>query len=325
MSAVLGALLPLAAEASLSAAIVLVLARPKSAPPFRSWLLRLGLLKFALPPLLSWPVLPMMWIAMRPAGAAPAPLATAVSGLWLVGALVVLVRRTIERRALAALLRDAREWSDPDGRRRLERLATACGLARPPRVLVSSRVAAPVVAGWPRPALVLPAAWPAQAAAEAHELVLRHELAHLKRGDLGWLELSSWLAAAWWWNPLFARLVVRLRAAAEDACDDAALAGSRATAAEYGAVLVRVSESAAGRGAPAAAMGVHATERRLRRLFDSTRRSATGLTLWQRLALLALAAALLPSLAPRSTAGAPRHVHVFQGSGAGLHHHHHAH
>ena len=181
-----------------------------------------------------------------------------------------------------------------------------------------------MVAGWPRPALVLPAAWVATAPDEGVDLVLRHELAHLRRGDLAWLELSSWLAAAWWWNPLYRLVVARACAAAEDACDDAALAGSRASAAAYGAVLVRVAESAAGRPTVfAAALGVHATERRLRRLLDATRRSATRLSTLQRLALAALAAALLPGLAPRPMAGSPTHVHVLHDSGAGIHHHHH--
>jgi len=330
MTTVLAALAPVALEASLVAAILLLLARPRSAPPFRSWLLRLGLLKFALPPLLAWPVLPQVGVAFRPATGA-SPLAAMVAAVVLAGALVVLLRTVRERWALGTLLRGARPWDGAAAHAReawlmarLARLAADAGLARPPRVLVSTAIAAPMVAGWPRPALVLPAVWAATAPAGEVDLVLSHELAHLKRGDLAWLELSSWLAAAWWWNPLFRLVVARARAAAEDACDDAALAGSRASVAEYGAVLVRVAETAAGRPPVfAAALGVHATERRLRRLLDATRRSATRLSMLQRLALAALALALLPGLAPRPTAGSPSHVHVLHDSGAGLHHHHH--
>ena len=238
------ALAPWALEASAVAALVLLLARPRSGPPLRSALLRLGLLKFALPPLLAWPLLPATAIAVVP-GPDASPLAVVLAAVWVAGVIVVVARTAGERRALGALLRDAEPWTDRDGLSRLARLAADAGLARPPLALVSARAGAPLVGGWPRPALVLPRDWASGASAEDMELVLRHELAHLARRDLVWLELASWLAVVWWWNPLFHRVAARARAADEDACDDRALAGSRASAAEYGALLVRVAESGA--------------------------------------------------------------------------------
>lgn len=317
------ALAPWALEASAVAALVLLLARPRSGPPLRSALLRLGLLKFALPPLLAWPLLPATAIAVVP-GPDASPLAVVLAAVWVAGVIVVVARTAGERRALGALLRDAEPWTDRDGLSRLARLAADAGLARPPLALVSARAGAPLVGGWPRPALVLPRDWASGASAEDMELVLRHELAHLARRDLVWLELASWLAVVWWWNPLFHRVAARARAADEDACDDRALAGSRASAAEYGALLVRVAESGA-MPARAAALGLHATERRLRRLFDGGRRSAVRLGAAQCLLLLTLAAALLPGLAARPAAGRPSHVHVFDSHRGHSHHHQHGH
>ncbi len=125
-----------------------------------------------------------------------------------------------------------------------ESLAEACG-DRPPRraphLLLSSRVPGPCVTGCLRPAILLPPeslTWDR----ETRSIVLRHELAHLRRGD----PLHAWVRAlallTHWINPLVWFAVSRDRHEAELAADDAVLSAG-ITADRYAATLLLIARS----------------------------------------------------------------------------------
>ena len=105
-----------------------------------------------------------------------------------------------------------------------------------------AEVPTPLLAGFLRPAIYLPAeaaGWPA----ENRRHVLRHEAAHWSRGDIWWQMAGSLAAALWWWNPLAWSALGRLKAEAEEAADDlVVLQEGRADA--YARLLVKM---AAGR------------------------------------------------------------------------------
>lgn len=86
-------------------------------------------------------------------------------------------------------------------------------------VCLSDAVAGPMVVGLRHPCVLLPtelAQWLPEPALQA---VLRHELAHVQRGDL-WMLLTQRLClAVYWWNPLLRRLAAHLELAREMACD----------------------------------------------------------------------------------------------------------
>jgi beta-lactamase regulating signal transducer with metallopeptidase domain len=83
----------------------------------------------------------------------------------------------------------------------------------------------PMLAGLWRPALVLPRDW---VSVPVSDLIVRHELSHLKRGDhySVWLEEALLIVLAF--NPLVSGLRMRRAAAREEACDALALAGADA-------------------------------------------------------------------------------------------------
>ena len=98
----------------------------------------------------------------------------------------------------------------------------ASGLARRPRFLCTGAVRCPLVAGVLRPLVFVP---PRMPAAGAGELMLTHELTHLKRRDLAFKALLLLVRAVHWYNPaawLLARLAGR---DLEAACDEQAVAG----------------------------------------------------------------------------------------------------
>jgi protocatechuate 3,4-dioxygenase beta subunit/5-hydroxyisourate hydrolase-like protein (transthyretin family) len=70
--------------------------------------------------------------------------------------------------------------------------------------------------------------------------VLRHELAHLRRGDLWLALLVRLLALPHWFNPFAWWAVYRFAECAEWACDQAAAGSRRADAADYAKALLRL-------------------------------------------------------------------------------------
>ena len=96
------------------------------------------------------------------------------------------------------------------------------GLRRRVRLLQSQNSSILVTWGALRPELILPAGasgWPEERVA----IVLRHELAHIRRLDWIVQLMAQWLRIVYWFNPLPWIVCRRLRLESEYACDDVAL------------------------------------------------------------------------------------------------------
>lgn len=120
-------------------------------------------------------------------------------------------------------------------------LAQGIGLRRLPRVWMSPLVRSPVVTGLWRPVLLLPVGFDESLSAQEARLVLRHELTHIKRGDLPLNALLCLLLALHWFNPLLWLAFFKARLDREAACDAQVL--NREPQAErvaYGHTLLRV-------------------------------------------------------------------------------------
>lgn len=100
---------------------------------------------------------------------------------WALGVAVLGVRVYRQWRELRRLLAVAERL--PVWQARALQFAERMGLRRVVPVLASVRVATPTLIGWVRPAVVLPLAVLARMPAAQIDLVLAHELAHLKRFD----------------------------------------------------------------------------------------------------------------------------------------------
>jgi beta-lactamase regulating signal transducer with metallopeptidase domain len=162
--------------------------------------------------------------------------------VWAAGVLMVagiLIRR----------VRAARRWrqgcvlaKDASVLTICEKLSSELGLYQPPVLLVSDISDAPVVFGALRTSVVLPARLLEPADPTRLELILRHELAHIRRGDLVW----NWLATGVWglffFHPLVWLALRELRLNQELACDAYAVRARGSSPAEYGNLLVELAQ-----------------------------------------------------------------------------------
>jgi len=132
--------------------------------------------------------------------------------------------------------------SDPAVLELCQELCETLGIRRSPQVLASPREGTPLLMGLLRPAIVLPPQVLQRCDSEALRLILAHELAHLRRGDLTWSWLLLVLRGFFFFHPLVWLADREWRETQELACDHLALQTTRATPWEYGAVLLHVAE-----------------------------------------------------------------------------------
>jgi len=237
-------------------------------------------------------------------GAAPtipwAGIRTGLVLVWLLGGLLFLGRFLKARHALQGFFRRARRvesLTEPlaEASRALGQGEAAVHLG------VSSEVDVPLTFGLTSPRILLPAS-SAQWSAERLEMVLLHELAHVRRLDM--VNQCVCLAACclFWFHPLVWVLSRRLDLERERACDDLVLS-CRGDAVVYARQLVDIAESL--RGRPISAFGVSMARpsqlrRRLTALLDGEV-DRRGTSLLQGVAAIALGVAVilpLGALAP---------------------------
>lgn len=204
--------------------------------------------------------------------------------LWLGGMAALLVYQgagyALARRRL---LRDAEPGSEEETAL-LAALAAGLGVRRAPPLLHTAGAASPMVLGLVRPVLLLPEG---TLPAEELEVVLRHELTHLKRHDVAYQALLLLARTVHWFNPLVWWMGREAGRSLELCCDDAVVRGrDEAFRRRYGSVLLR---TAAGGRVPLSTRlggGKGQLKARLGNLFRKKRNSAA-------LVCLALACALL--------------------------------
>ena len=144
-------------------------------------------------------------------------------------------------RAVARSLRASTEAPEAV-RAMLAETVADLGLRRPlPRVLLTDTQQGPALCGLLSPVILLPRGLIEQLDSQALRLVLRHELIHLARRDLGWNLLQVCVQIVWWWHPLVWFANARVRALREAAVDEAVMLESGSD--EYPATLVAVART----------------------------------------------------------------------------------
>ena len=145
-----------------------------------------------------------------------------IVSMWLLGVLLLLVRRVIDCRKLATLERSSEpidnKWNAVVGR-----IGSAMAISRPVRVLISGSIKVPITTGIIRPVIVLPPTL-GQWSPSRRENVLRHELAHVKRWDTLTEAITGCALALHWLNPFVWIIAAWARTERERACDDQVLA-----------------------------------------------------------------------------------------------------
>lgn len=125
---------------------------------------------------------------------------------------------------------------------RLVKEATVSGKLRH-----SPEVTTPVVAGWPRSAIMVPPDWPSGYTAEESEAIVRHEDAHLRGQHLSTCLIAEFFVAVFWWTPGSRRLRDSIREALEELADHE-VARTEPLRLHLASALLKASEVALRRG-----------------------------------------------------------------------------
>jgi TonB family protein len=212
--------------------------------------------------------------------------------VWAAGVAVALARILAAYAAMCRLRRSCRPYPNQGAR---QALAAALGIDSTVRVLETRRGGMPMSFGIFHPVIFLPSD-AAEWTEERRRVVLLHEMAHVRRGDVATHMLARIALSLYWWNPLAWSAWRQFLRERERAADDLVLAcGERAS--EYASHLLEVARSLQPTPATAwAAVGMarrSQLEGRLLAILDpaADRRSPGRLGLWvAALAAIAMAA-----------------------------------
>jgi beta-lactamase regulating signal transducer with metallopeptidase domain len=188
--------------------------------------------------------------------------------LWLGGFLVVTLRFAWGYASIGAIVRRSCKLDSPEWCAAIARLTTRTDI----ELWISADVASPFTLGVFRPTIVLSAdayEWDD----ERRETVLRHEIAHVERGDIA----SQWIGfvacALLWFHPLAWLGLARLRRESESAADDRVI-GAGASPIAYAVHLVAIARGVGDTPSTlpmAIGMGTPPLEKRIRAMLDGTR------------------------------------------------------
>ena len=163
---------------------------------------------------------------------------TAIITIWLIGLGLALLPMAAGMIRTFLLGRNARPLGDPEQNRLFRELCRNLGVRRPVRLLESEIRLIPMTWGLLRPTILLPSNWRAWSP-QRRRIVLLHELAHIKRWDLGHQFLARLACAVYWFHPLVWHALRRMRIERELACDDSVLtAGERSS--DYAEQLLQI-------------------------------------------------------------------------------------
>jgi hypothetical protein len=212
-------------------------------------------------------------------------------GFWLAGLAVTLVRTGAEARRVL--------WLTGGGHRPAgelpPNLQATCGVS----VRTSDRAAVPMVIGWWRPIVLLPAGSPERLETSQLRAILLHELGHVRRRDYLANLCQSAVDALLFHHPAARWISARVRTEREYCCDDIVIAAG-VDPGQYARALATLEDARAGTGLVVAA-GSGTLLDRIERLLDRPRRGLTparGLLVLAVLVLLALPVATFTLAVP---------------------------
>ncbi|HUH61811.1 MAG TPA: M56 family metallopeptidase [Terracidiphilus sp.] len=146
-----------------------------------------------------------------------------IDAFWLVG-VVVLTCRSLGGWWLIQRLRAAAADEAPAAViASFQRIAAALGIQRPVMLRVSRTIAGPLAVGVLRALVLLPLSAVTSLSEEELQVVLAHELAHIRRADFFWNLVQTFIETLLFFHPAVWWIGGRLRHERELCCDDLAL------------------------------------------------------------------------------------------------------
>jgi beta-lactamase regulating signal transducer with metallopeptidase domain len=159
---------------------------------------------------------------------------------WIVGVAALSIRLTGGWMRAQRLAKRNAIVATPDWQRAVARLSSAIGLRRTVRLLHSAAVEVPTVFGWLRPVILLPMTL-SGLSTEQIEMILAHELAHIRRHDFLVNLMQAVVETLLFYHPAVWWISARIRIEREHCCDDAAVAVG-GNALQYARALTRLEE-----------------------------------------------------------------------------------
>ncbi|MEH6414000.1 M56 family metallopeptidase [Pseudomonas sp. CGJS7] len=228
----------------------------------------------------------------------PRSLPTVLLLVWALGALWQWMRLAEGARQARRLRRSARPALS---------LEAALAAELPDRARIGTTVAdGPMVVGLLHPTVLIPRALIGRLPRQALHDILRHEIAHIRRGDLWSTAAIRAALALFWWNPFLRLIHSRLDLAREMACD-ARAARACAQPVDYAGSLISSAETLLDLGERPPSLAVAMLERRghLAQRIDGLIETENG-ERPRRYAAAALCVSALFAVAGFAVAAAPR-------------------
>ncbi|MCC5865412.1 MAG: TonB family protein [Wenzhouxiangella sp.] len=147
-----------------------------------------------------------------------------VVSAWLIGVCILALRLGLGWHYLHRLRRSANPLPAAGLLPQLELLRQRFGIDRHILLAISERVQSPVVIGWLKPLILLPPAMINRVPLEQIEMILAHELAHIRRHDHLVNLFQTVVETLLFYHPVVAWISRRIRVERENACDDLAVA-----------------------------------------------------------------------------------------------------
>jgi beta-lactamase regulating signal transducer with metallopeptidase domain len=220
------------------------------------------------------------------------PFLPSLVGLWGAGVLLLSLRALGGWALVQRLRRSGLRTAPPAIDEALVRLVGVLRISAPVRLYESALVQVPTAIGWLRPIILLPASALTGLSATQIEMILAHELAHIRRADYLVNLLQTAVETLLFYHPAVWWVSHRMRVEREHCCDDLAVAAG-GNAVRYARALADLEGLCA--DAPALAMaatGGSLLERVARLLGPSQQLSRPSRGLGATLCLVSLALAL---------------------------------
>jgi beta-lactamase regulating signal transducer with metallopeptidase domain len=169
-----------------------------------------------------------------------------VSLLWMIGVALLSVRLLISVYLLRRYKKESFELSEFWIQERLQTLAQRMNLKQHVKLLQTNMLTTPAVMGVVKPILLMPSSLVSGLSIQQLDMLLAHELAHIKRHDYLVNILQTLAETLLFYHPVVWWVSKVIRQEREHCCDDMTLQVTGRSALEYAEVLLRLEKSRQG-------------------------------------------------------------------------------
>jgi len=167
--------------------------------------------------------IPVPFVSVLRASIASPNILSWIDGLWILGVFALSLRSIGGWWVIHRLQSSATAQAPPVVLASFQRVSAALGLRRQALLRISTSIAGPITVGALRSIVLLPLSAATSLGPDEIEVVLAHELAHVRRADFFWNLLQTLAETLFFFHPAVWWISGRIRHERELCCDDLAL------------------------------------------------------------------------------------------------------